>query len=69
MIPKLYKEVIRYIIIIVIMYFTWKLSLYSYELENEGKLTMQFAGVTASAWGALTLVLKFIFQSKVQDAA
>lgn len=51
------------------MYFTWKLSLYSYELENEGKLTMQFAGVTASAWGALTLVLKFIFQSKVQDAA
>lgn len=68
MIPRAYKEVARYIIILLIMSFTYEFSVYAYELEKAGKLTMQFAGVVASSYGALTLVLKYIFQTKVNDA-
>ena len=67
MISKTYKEIGRYLIIVVLMVFTWQLSLNAYELEKEGKLTLQFAGVVGSSWGALTMVLKFIFQSKVDN--
>ena len=67
MMPKIYKEVIRYIIIALIMIGTYDMSMKAYELEVAGKLTMQFAGVVASTYAILTLVLKFIFQSKVED--
>ena len=66
-IPILYKEVIRYLIIALIMYGTWDLSIRAYELELADKLTLQFAGVVASGYGVLTLVLKFIFQSRVGE--
>lgn len=65
MIPKIYKEAIRYIIILLIMIVTYDLSMKAYELELASKLTLQFSGIVASAYGVLTLVLKFIFQSKV----
>lgn len=45
---------------------TYDMSMKAYELELAGKLTMQFAGVVASTYGVLVLVLKFIFQSKVE---
>jgi len=67
MIPVLYKEIIRYIIIALIMYGTYDMSMRAYDLEIAGTLTMQFAGVVASTYAILTLVLKFIFQSKVGD--
>ena len=66
MIPVMYKEIIRYVIIALIMAVTYEMSIKAYELELAGKLTIQFAGVVASTYGVLTLVLKFIFQSKVQ---
>ena len=68
MIPIAYKEAIRYLIIILIMSGTYDMSLKAYELEVAGKLTMQFAGIVASSYGVLTLVLKFVFQSRVSDA-
>jgi len=66
MIPVIYKEIIRYIIIALVMLGTYDMSMKAYELELAGKLTMQFAGVVASTYGVLVLVLKFIFQSKVE---
>lgn len=65
MIPVIIKEVIRYIVIALILMMAWDLSLKAHELEIAGKLTLQFAGVVGSAWGAVILVLKFILQSKV----
>ena len=65
MIPKWLKETGRYVIILAIMALVYDLSYKAFELESEGKLTMQFAGVVASAYGALTFVLKFIFETKV----
>ena len=65
MLPTYIKEVIRYIIVIIIMYFTWELSMYAYALETAGILTIQFSGIVASSWAALTLVLKFIFHTSV----
>lgn len=67
MIPVVYKEVIRYIIIVLIMMFTYDMSMKAYELELAGKLTMQFAGITASTYGVLTLVLGFLFKTKVGE--
>ncbi len=67
MIPRVYKEVIRYVIILLIMLGTYDMSMKAYELEVAGKLTIQFAGIVASSYAILTLVLKFIFQSKVED--
>lgn len=67
MIPIVYKEIIRYIIIVLIMLGTYDMSMKAYELELANKLTIQFAGVVASTYAILTLVLKFIFQSKVGE--
>ena len=67
MIPVIYKEIGRYVIIAAIMLFTYDMSMAAYTLETAGTLTPQFAGVVAAAYGVLTLVLKFIFQSKVQE--
>ncbi len=67
MIPVLYKEIIRYSIVALIMIGTYDMSMKAYELELANSLTMQFAGVVASTYAILTLVLKFIFQSKVGE--
>ena len=64
-ISKAVKEIIRYVIIAMIMVHVATLSNEAYGLELEGKLTMQFAGIVASAYAVLTLVLKFIFHSEV----
>ena len=65
MIPVIIKEIIRYIIIGIVIAMSWDLSVKAYELEEAGKLTLQFAGIAVTSWGAVTLVLKFIFYSKV----
>ena len=67
MIPRVYKETIRYLIILVVMWFTRDMSLKAYELEAAGHLTTQFAGIVASVYATLTLVLKFIFETKVSS--
>jgi len=68
MIPRWVKEIIRYFIIFLIMAFTYEMSIYAYELEQKGSLTIQFAGIVGLTYGVLTLVLKFVFETKVSDA-
>ena len=67
MIPKLYKEIIRYIILAIITTWVFHLTNQAYTLEEAGKLTLQFAGIVMSALGVLTLIVKFILHSKVSD--
>ena len=62
---KHHKEIIRYIIVVLIMIHVVLMSKQAYELELVGKLTLQFAGVVASGYGVLTLVLKYIFHTEV----
>ena len=64
---KIYKEILRYVIMMVIFAMTWELSMSAYALEVDGKLTIQFAGIVASAWAATTLILKFMYDTEEQD--
>lgn len=64
---KVHKEILRYVILIIVFTMTWELSMSAYGLEVAGKLTMQFAGIVASAWGATTLILKFMFDTEESD--
>jgi len=67
MIPKVYKEVIRYILLVVVIAWVFHLTEQAYTLEEAGKLTLQFSGIVMAASGVLTLIVKFILQSKVSS--
>ena len=67
MITKDHKILVRYFIVALLMAFTFYITGQAYGLEVTGNLTMQFAGIVASAYGVLTLAMKFIFQSKVEE--
>ena len=62
-----HKEYIRYLIVAIIMTLNYDLTMKAYELELASKLTLQFAGIVASSYGVLTLVLGNIFHTKVGD--
>ena len=64
---KHHKEYIRYLIVVIIMFLNYDLTIKAYELEEAQKLTMQFAGIVASSYAVLTMVLGHIFNTKVEE--
>ena len=65
MLMKHHKEYLRYLIIAIIMTMNYNLTVQAYELEVMQKLTVQFAGIVGASYAVLTMVLGYIFQTKV----
>jgi len=59
------KEILRYIIIITIMYMAYDVADVAMELATQEKLTNAYGIVTTAVFGALAAVLKFMFETSV----